>query len=93
MAQFDLPLDELRRYQPALPEPADLGEFWAGTLSEARAHPLDATFTPVDNQLAVIDSWDGCTRTTTTRAARGSTPLSNSAGWRACSASARPDRA
>lgn len=58
MAQFDLPLDELRRYQPALPEPADLGEFWAGTLSEARAHPLDATFTPVDNQLAVIDSWD-----------------------------------
>ncbi|HEY3957856.1 MAG TPA: acetylxylan esterase [Streptosporangiaceae bacterium] len=58
MAQYDMPLDELRGYRPDLPEPADLTEFWAGTLSEARAHPLAATFTPVDNQLAVIDSWD-----------------------------------
>ena len=58
MAQFDLPLEELRSYRPGLAVPADLTEFWAGTLSEARAHPLDASFTPVDNQLAVIDSWD-----------------------------------
>jgi cephalosporin-C deacetylase len=58
LAQYDLPLDELRRYRPDLAVPDDLAEFWAGTLSEARAHPLDASFTPVDNQLAVIDSWD-----------------------------------
>ena len=58
MAQYDLPLGELRDYQPDLAVPPDLTEFWTGTLNEARGYPLDASFTPVDNQLAVIDSWD-----------------------------------
>src|SRR5687768_14832573 len=29
---FDLPLPELRRYAPDLPEPPDLDQFWAATL-------------------------------------------------------------
>jgi len=31
----DLPLDELRRYQPAVAEPADFAEFWAAELAAA----------------------------------------------------------
>jgi cephalosporin-C deacetylase len=56
--QFDLPLDQLRAYRPDLPRPDDFDDFWAATLAEARGHPLDATFEPVDNGLAVIDTLD-----------------------------------
>ncbi len=58
MSQFDLPLDELRRYAPDLPEPPDLAAFWADTLHEARSHDLGATFEPVDSGLAVIETLD-----------------------------------
>lgn len=58
MAQYDMPLDELRGYRPDLPDPADLEAFWVGTLAQARELPLDAAFTPTDNRLAVIDSYD-----------------------------------
>ena len=58
MAYFDLPLDELRAYAPALLEPADLDQFWATTLAEARGHDLGATFTPVDSGLTAIDTLD-----------------------------------
>ncbi|MCB2412519.1 acetylxylan esterase [Demequina sp. TTPB684] len=37
MALFDLPLSELRTYQPQVREPADFDEFWTTTLAEARA--------------------------------------------------------
>jgi cephalosporin-C deacetylase len=58
MAQSDLPLEELRAYTPALPVPADIDEFWASTLEETRRHELAVTCTPVDNGLAVIDTFD-----------------------------------
>ncbi len=58
MAQYDLPLPELRAYAPDLPAPADLDIFWATTLAEARAHDLAATFRPVDSGLTVIESFD-----------------------------------
>lgn len=58
MAHFDLPLDELRRYSPDLPEPPDLDGFWTDTLRDARSHDLGATFEEVDNGLAVIESLD-----------------------------------
>ena len=58
MAQFDLPLDQLRAYRPDLTPPDDFDDFWATTLADARSHPLDATFEPVDNDLAVIDTFD-----------------------------------
>ncbi|MFL5674571.1 MAG: acetylxylan esterase, partial [Chloroflexota bacterium] len=58
MPQVDLPLPELRDYRPVLTEPDDLDAFWADTLAEARTHPLDARFEPIDTGLAVIRSWD-----------------------------------
>ena len=58
MAWFDLPLDELRRYRPEPIEPDDFDDFWAATLAEAREHPLDAVFEPVDNGLALVESFD-----------------------------------
>lgn len=58
MPQFDLSLEELERYSPALSEPADLDEFWAETLRETRELPLGATFEEVDNQLALVTSYD-----------------------------------
>jgi cephalosporin-C deacetylase len=58
MAQYDLPIDELRAYRPALAAPTDLDAFWARTLTEARTHDLDATFTLVDNGLTLVDTYD-----------------------------------
>ncbi|QAY64644.1 acetylxylan esterase [Xylanimonas allomyrinae] len=37
MAQYDLPLDELERYSPAVDCPDDLVPFWTATVAEARA--------------------------------------------------------
>jgi len=58
MPQYDLPIDELRAYRPALAVPPDLDAFWARTLAETCAHDLGATFTPVVNGLALIDTFD-----------------------------------
>jgi cephalosporin-C deacetylase len=58
MPQFDMPLDEMRRYTPPLAVPADLDEFWSGTLEEARQHDLNATFTPVNSGLTAISTFD-----------------------------------
>jgi cephalosporin-C deacetylase len=56
--QFDLPIDQLRDYRPDLAVPDDLAAFWAATLADARRRPIDATFEPIDNGLAVIDTFD-----------------------------------
>jgi cephalosporin-C deacetylase len=58
VAQSDLPVDVLRVYAPALPVPDDLEAFWADTLDSARQHDLSVTCTPVDNGLAVIETFD-----------------------------------
>ncbi len=58
MAQFDLPLEALRAYTPDLPIPDDLDAFWTATLADARVHDLGVTCTPVENGLAVIDTFD-----------------------------------
>ena len=55
MAQYDLPLDEMRAYTPELWVPPDIAEFWAATLAEARTHPLDATFVSHDTGLTLIE--------------------------------------
>ncbi|MFI5042582.1 MAG: acetylxylan esterase, partial [Acidimicrobiales bacterium] len=52
MAQFDLPIAELRTYQPQLDVPANLDRFWTDTLADARSHDLAPTFTAIDNGLA-----------------------------------------
>lgn len=69
MAQSDLPLDALRVYTPALPVPDDLEAFWVDTLDSARQHDLSVTCTPVENGLAVIDTFD------VTYAGYGGTPI------------------
>lgn len=58
MPLFDLPLDQLRSYTSPAVEPGDFDEFWDRTIAEARDFPLDAVYTPVDNLLSVIDSFD-----------------------------------
>ena len=58
MAFFDYPLEQLRTYQPPRTEPADFDAFWQRTLSEARAHPLDAQFVPVDAGLRTLETFD-----------------------------------
>jgi cephalosporin-C deacetylase len=58
VAQWDLPLEEMRAYAPDLPVPADFEDFWATTLADARRHPLAATFEPVDTGLALVETFD-----------------------------------
>ena len=58
MAQFDLPLEELRRYLPERHEPADFDAFWATTLADARSSSGPATFAPFETDLASIDVFD-----------------------------------
>jgi cephalosporin-C deacetylase len=58
LAFFDLPLDQLRDYRPQVRRPDDLEAFWAGTLAEAEAHPLDVRLTPVDTGFVLVDTFD-----------------------------------
>ncbi|MFJ8648806.1 acetylxylan esterase [Streptomyces sp. NPDC093546] len=58
MSRFDLPLDELRAYRSASPEPEDFDAFWAKTLDEARSHALDARFERVEAHLATVEVYD-----------------------------------
>jgi cephalosporin-C deacetylase len=54
--QFDLPIAELERFRYREPEPADLDRFWARTLEEVRARPLDVRRSPVQTRLVTIDA-------------------------------------
>jgi len=72
VAQWDLPLDEMRAYSPDLAVPDDLSDFWASTLADARRHPLTPTFEPYDTGLALIDTFD------VTFAGYGGSPIK---GW------------
>lgn len=58
MPLFDLPLDELYRYTPHIPEPADFDTFWAESIADARTYPLNATFTEVDYGLKTLKTYD-----------------------------------
>ncbi|MGW0190674.1 acetylxylan esterase [Streptomyces sp. NPDC003362] len=58
MAQFDLPLDELRSYRGTTTEPADFDAFWHDTLKEARQYALDPCFAPVDTGLSTVTVYD-----------------------------------
>ena len=55
---FDLPLTELRTYKPDREEPDDFDSFWTDTLADARSHPLEPQFEPVDAGLTTIDVAD-----------------------------------
>lgn len=58
MAFFDLPLDQLRVYQPERTEPADFDSFWRDTLESTRRHPLSPRFERVDFGLSALDTFD-----------------------------------
>jgi cephalosporin-C deacetylase len=58
VALFDMPLERLREYRPSVDEPGDFDAFWAGTLAEARRHPLEARFEPADVGLRTVESYD-----------------------------------
>lgn len=58
MALFDMPLERLEAYLPDRNEPPDFDAFWAQTLHEARQHPLDAAFEPVDFGLQTVETFD-----------------------------------
>ena len=55
---YDLSLAECRAYKPERDEPADFDAFWADTMSDARSHPIAATFEPYDAGLMTIDVSD-----------------------------------
>lgn len=58
MPLYDLPAAELATYDPPLPVPADLGQFWHDTLTEARAFDLAAQVTPVATALSEVQVYD-----------------------------------
>ncbi|MGQ0603843.1 MAG: acetylxylan esterase [Anaerolineales bacterium] len=58
MAFFDMPLEQLQSYQPPREQPADFDAFWQQTLAEARQHPLNAKFAPVDYGLRTVEAFD-----------------------------------
>lgn len=59
MALFDLPLDQLERYTPAVPEPADFDAFWRASLATADAGPLILDLRRAEpTGLSVFETWD-----------------------------------
>ncbi|MFS0732387.1 acetylxylan esterase [Microbacterium sp. 1P10UB] len=58
MPQYDLPLDELRDYQPTVRRRDDFADFWSGTLAESRAAAAAATTRRVDSGLRLVDTFD-----------------------------------
>ncbi len=58
MALYDLPQEALETYLPTRQEPEDFTAFWTQTLTETRAYPLGAQFTPVDAGLRTLDVFD-----------------------------------
>ena len=58
MAQFDLPLEDLRLYRPERHEPDDFDMFWSRTLLESRAAAFAARFEPFDASLTTVDVFD-----------------------------------
>ncbi len=55
---FDLPLEQLKTYQPERVEKGDFDGFWAETLSAARAFPLTVALTPYPSALKLVDFFD-----------------------------------
>ncbi|MGN6600043.1 MAG: acetylxylan esterase [Actinomycetes bacterium] len=54
----DLPLAELRRYRSDVVAPADLSDFWSGTLAESREHPCLMRAERVDTGLRTVDTYE-----------------------------------
>jgi cephalosporin-C deacetylase len=58
MPRFDMPLEDLRTYAPAIQEPDDFDIFWADTLAESRAAAGPTLAVPVPSALTGVDVQD-----------------------------------
>ncbi len=58
MAQYDLPLAELRSYLPERHEPDDFDAFWTETIAQARAAGFAARFDAFDADLTTVEVED-----------------------------------
>jgi len=58
MTQFDLPLEQLRDYRPAVREPQDFDAFWESTLAQSRAAGGDVVLEPLATQLPHVEIFD-----------------------------------
>ncbi|MEN3008534.1 acetylxylan esterase [Pseudothermotoga sp.] len=58
MAQYDLPLEELRKYLPKRHEEPDFDEFWKKTIEETKRYFKPPQFEPVDFGLKLLDTYD-----------------------------------
>jgi cephalosporin-C deacetylase len=56
--EVDLPLERLQQFEYQRPEPPDFDSFWATTLTEQRAVPLEPSFTKIDSELITVDVID-----------------------------------
>ncbi|MBF4993228.1 acetylxylan esterase [Arthrobacter gandavensis] len=54
----DLPADQLTAYRGSQQDPEDFDAFWAQTLAEAQAHPLDVRLERAETVLSTVDVWD-----------------------------------
>jgi len=54
----DMPLEQLREYRGAVPEPDDFDAFWARTLADSRGAGGKVELTPVETPLRGIDVFD-----------------------------------
>lgn len=55
---FDMTIDELTSYHPAVSEPHDFDAFWNRSLQEAARHPLNPVFEPFDSGLSEFEVFD-----------------------------------
>jgi cephalosporin-C deacetylase len=58
MPDTDWALAQLEAYDPQLPEPADLDDFWTTTLADARTATWPARFERVETGLTLVDVYD-----------------------------------
>lgn len=58
MAQFDLPLEQLRSFKPEVREPADFDDFWAATLHESREIGGDVAVEQLPVRLPHVEIYD-----------------------------------
>ena len=59
MSAFELPLDQLRAYAPAVAlEPADFDRFWADTLATSRAASTEPQFVPHETPPWTVATFD-----------------------------------
>lgn len=59
MALFDMPLDALKKYNPAEKAPRDFDAFWKSTLAESAQFPLEPHFVQVTDPIyKIVDVYD-----------------------------------